>query len=311
MKQYLNMLQRILDEGYDTLDDRTGTGTRAVFGHQMRFDLQEGFPLVTTKFVSYKNILHELLWMLRGETNIKTLVDNGCYIWSEWPARHYAKVSNEFKWDSASSEERKAFVKEFNNRIKEDINFARDFGDLGPVYGKQWRFWPYHDAKQGNKLFDQLAMVIHRIKTNPTCRRLIVSAWNAPYIEEMGVKGLPPCHFQFQFNIRSGEFLDCHMNIRSWDTFLGGTYNIAQYAFLTHIIAKITGYQVGHLVISSGNTHLYLNHIEQAKLQLTREPYPLPKLKIAKHDVVEAYTVNDFEIDGYKHHPKIKADVSV
>lgn len=309
MKQYLDMLKTIIDDGYDTLNDRTGTGTRAVFGHQLRFNLQKGFPLVTTKEVSHKNIIHELLWMVSGSTNIKYLVDNNCNIWNEWPGKFYANKTGEVNWDSLTTKDRKKFIKSFATRIKEDEKFAAEWGSIGPGYGAQWRNWQYYDG--GMKRYDQLQTIINRIKTYPTCRRLIINAWNAPLIDEMGVRGLPPCHFCYQFNVRSNQFLDCHMNIRSWDVFLGGSYNLAQYAFLTHMVAQVTGYEVGDLIVSSGNTHLYMNHISQAKLQLKRTPKTLPTLNIAKHANINYYTFNDFEIVGYKHHPKIKADISV
>ena len=300
MIQYLDMLDTILHKGYDTLNDRTGTGTRAVFGYQLRFDLQEGFPLVTTKKVHVKSIIHEALWMLRGDTNIKYLVDNDVKIWSDWPHRYYVKQTGD-----------DITVNEFSKRIKEDSKFAAEWGCCGPIYGRQWRHWPHYHEKTGFGLFDQLQTVISRIKTNPTCRRLIISAWNAPYIEEMAIRGLPPCHFSMQYNVRSDTFLDCHMNLRSADAFLGTPFNIAQYSFILSMIAQVTNYKPGHLIISFGNCHLYLNHLDQAQLQLQRKPYKLPTLKITKHDNINDYVYDDFEIVDYTHHPRIKADISV
>jgi len=560
MKQYLDMLSKIMEEGYDTANDRTGVGTRAIFGHQMRFNLIEGFPLVTTKKIHTKSIIHELLWMLKGSTNIKYLVDNDVKIWNEWPHRYYVKQTG----DDIS-------VKEFAARIKADDKFAEKWGELGPVYGYQWVHWndlklvkvknfpiedpkipyskelidpdyssnkygyvgkvfssktygefivineyknekgwtvhdcqstfngyiaksksrqaidlgeivnPYYPSIQGvacmgeiedldkhlykllrptwegmisrcysesdvcydsygdkgvfvdsswlilsnfikdfksienwqlkleypneysidkdfsasnkysvstckwmnkqsqvlnsglcsfikctkdeksivcpskknacdivgtsswkvnkclreNKLTEsgwkveyldspsdfkyvydecnQIKKVIASIKHNPTCRRLIVSAWNAPLIETMGVKGLPPCHVMWQFNVREGKYLDCQMYIRSWDTALGGPFNIAQYAFLTHMVAKVTKLDPGHLIISSGNTHIYSNHFDGIRDQLTREPRPLPKLEWTRNPIssIDDFVYEDFKITGYDPHPHISFTIAV
>ena len=225
MREYLDLMQRILDEGVEK-SDRTGTGTISVFGHQMRFDLSEGFPVVTTKKVHLKSVIHELLWFISGETNIGYLQDNGVRIWNEW---------------------------------------ADENGDLGPVYGKQWRRWKTQDGTE----VDQLAKAIEMIKTNPNSRRIIVSAWNAGELDEMA---LMPCHAFFQFRVANGK-LDCQLYQRSADVFLGVPFNIASYALLTHMVAQVCGLEAGEFVHTIGDAHLYLNHLEQAKLQLSREPF--------------------------------------
>ena len=264
MRNYLDLLQDILDHGVKK-EDRTGTGTLSVFGRQLRFDLTAGFPLVTTKKLHIRSIIHELLWFLSGNTNIRYLQENGVTIWDEW---------------------------------------ADENGDLGPVYGSQWRSWP---APDGRKI-DQISQVVEQIKRNPDSRRLLVSAWNVAEIERMA---LPPCHYAFQFYVADGK-LSCMLNMRSVDTFLGLPFNIASYALLTHMVAQQCGLQVGELVWSGGDVHLYSNHIEQAKLQLTREPYPLPKLVIKrKPESLFDYKYEDFEIVGYQCHPPIKAPIAV
>jgi thymidylate synthase len=264
MIQYLNLLQYILDNGIEK-NDRTGVGTRSVFGYQMRFDLQNGFPLVTTKKLHLRSIIYELLWFIHGDTNIKYLHDNNVSIWDEW---------------------------------------ADENGDLGPIYGKQWRRW---ETKDGSAI-DQLSWVINEIKNNPNSRRLIVSAWNVAEIAEMK---LPPCHVLFQFYVANNK-LSCQLYQRSADVFLGVPFNIASYALLTHMIAQVTGLQVGEFIHTFGDVHLYLNHIEQAKLQLSREPFPLPQLKL-NPDIrnIDDFKFEDIEIVNYQSHPAIKADVAV
>ena len=264
MKQYLDLLQYILDNGIEK-NDRTGVGTRSVFGYQMRFDLQNGFPLVTTKKLHLRSIIYELLWFIHGDTNIKFLHDNNVSIWDEW---------------------------------------ADENGDLGPIYGKQWRRW---EGKDG-KVIDQLSWVINEIIKNPNSRRLIVSAWNVAEISEMK---LPPCHVLFQFYVANNK-LSCQLYQRSADVFLGVPFNIASYALLTHMIAQVTGLQVGEFIHTFGDVHLYLNHIEQAKLQLSREPFPLPQLKL-NPDIknIDDFKFEDIEIINYQAHPSIKADVAV
>ena len=264
MKQYLDLLERILREGVEK-SDRTGTGTLSIFGHQMRFDLSDGFPLLTTKKLHLKSIIYELLWFLRGDTNIEYLHDHGVTIWDEW---------------------------------------ADAKGDLGHIYGYQWRSWPRPDGTS----LDQIAQVVNDIKHTPDSRRLIVSAWNAGDIEHMA---LPPCHALFQFYVANGR-LSCQLYQRSADTFLGVPFNIASYALLTMMIAQVCDLQPGEFVHSLGDTHIYLNHIEQVKLQLTREPRPLPHMVINPEvkDIFSFY-YEDFELRDYNPHPHIKGAISV
>lgn len=264
MKQYHDLCRHILENGV-VKEDRTGTGTTSVFGYQMRFNLQEGFPLITTKKLHIRSIIHELLWFISGETNVRYLQENGVRIWNEW---------------------------------------ADEDGNLGPVYGSQWRSFPRPDGSS----VDQLAQVIEQIKTNPDSRRLIVSAWNPGQLDEMA---LPPCHLLFQFYVADGK-LSCQLYQRSADTFLGVPFNIASYALLTHMVAHVTGLEVGDFVHTLGDAHIYHNHLEQVELQLSREPRPLPKLNIVR-DVpsIESFCFEDFEILGYDPHPHIKGEVSV
>jgi thymidylate synthase len=264
MKQYLDYLAHIMQHGV-TKKDRTGTGTKSVFGCQMRFDLQEGFPAVTTKKLHLRSIIHELLWFLKGETNIKYLKENGVSIWDEW----------------ADAE-----------------------GDLGPVYGKQWRRWETADGRA----VDQISQVIEQIKVNPDSRRLIVSAWNVGELERMA---LAPCHLLFQFYVAEGR-LSCQLYQRSADSFLGVPYNIASYSLLTSMIAEQCGLRAGEFVWTGGDCHIYSNHMEQVSLQLTREPYPLAQLNIKrKPDSILDYKFEDFELVNYQSHPHIPAPVAV
>jgi thymidylate synthase len=264
MRSYLDLLADVLEHGTDK-GDRTGTGTRSVFGRQLRFDLSDGFPLLTTKKLHLRSIIHELLWFLKGETNIAYLNANGVTIWDEWA----------------------------------DAN-----GDLGPVYGSQWRSWPDY---QGGHI-DQIANVIEAIKRNPNSRRLIVSAWNPAEVDEMA---LPPCHCLFQFYVANGR-LSCQLYQRSADIFLGVPFNIASYALLTAMVAQATGYQPGEFVHTLGDAHLYANHFEQARLQLTREPLPLPTLRLNPEvSDLFAFGFDDIAIEGYEAHASIKAPIAV
>lgn len=264
MEKYLELLDRILSEGVRK-DDRTGTGTLSVFGHQMRFDLSDGFPLLTTKKLHVKSIIYELLWFLKGETNVRYLQEHGVRIWNEW---------------------------------------ADENGDLGPVYGHQWRSWPDYDGGH----IDQIEYVLNQIRTNPNSRRMIVSAWNVAEVNRMA---LPPCHTLFQFYVAHSR-LSLQLYQRSADTFLGMPFNIASYALLCMMMAQVTGLEPGELVYTTGDTHLYLNHLDQARLQLTREPRPLPTMQL-NPDVKSLYDFKfeDFELVGYDPWPHIKADVSV
>ena len=264
MRLYLDLLEKLLDEGV-TKDDRTGTGTRSLFGHQMRFDLSEGFPLLTTKKLHTRSIFHELLWFLRGDTHLRYLHEHGVSIWDEW---------------------------------------ADEDGELGPIYGYQWRSWPGPDGRN----HDQISRVVDEIRTNPDSRRLVVSAWNVADLERMA---LPPCHTLFQFYVAQGR-LSCQLYQRSADVFLGVPFNIASYALLTHLVARVTGYEPGDFVHTFGDVHLYSNHVEQARLQLTREPRPLPRLRLDP----SVTSLFDFEyehitLEGYDPHPHIPAPVAV
>ena len=292
MRQYHELMDRVLREGIDK-SDRTGTGTRSVFGHQMRFDLAEGFPMVTTKKLHLKSILHELIWFISGDTNIRYLCQNGVRIWDDWPYATYAKSAD---YDGID-------MKEFAARIASDADFAAKWGDLGPVYGYQWRFWP-----GPNGPVDQLRDVLEGIRLNPDGRRHIVSAWNPGYIDQMA---LPPCHAFFQFYVVDGK-LSCQLYQRSADIFLGVPFNIASYALLIHMMAQDLGLGVGDFVHTLGDAHIYSNHMDQVRLQLSREPRALPTLKL--NPSVKSlfdFRYEDVELVGYDSHPHIPAPVAV
>ena len=263
MQQYLDLLTRILDDGVEK-GDRTGTGTRSVFGHQMRFDLTAGFPLVTTKKIHTRSVFAELLWFLRGDTNVKWLQDRGVTIWDEW---------------------------------------ADEAGDLGPVYGYQWRSWPTPDGRH----VDQIAQVVEQIHRDPDSRRHIVSAWNVADIPQMA---LAPCHTMFQFYVADGR-LSCQLYQRSADVFLGVPFNIASYALLTQMVAAQAGLEVGEFVWTGGDVHIYDNHVEQVRTQLERDPYPYPSLRLAPRESIFDYEFEDVEVLGYVSHPTIKAPIAV
>ncbi len=264
MQQYLNLLKDVMENGFEK-SDRTGTGTKSLFGYQMRFDLSEGFPLLTTKKLHLKSIIYELLWFLKGSTNVKYLQENGVRIWNEW---------------------------------------ARENGDLGPIYGYQWRSWP--DYNGGH--IDQISQVIESIKKNPDSRRHIVSAWNVGALNDMA---LPPCHILFQFYVADGK-LSCQLYQRSADIFLGVPFNIASYSILLMMIAQVTGLKPGHFVHTLGDAHIYLNHVEQVKLQLSREPLPLPTVTLNPdiHNIFD-FDFNDIQLTNYQAHPHIKGEISV
>ncbi len=306
-ESYLDLLEHILKNGVKKTD-RTGTGTTSLFGYQMRFNLADGFPLLTTKKVPIKSIIHELLWFMRGDTNLKYLADNNVHIWDEWPYKAYLKRNN-LPVPTTESDEWNTGIKEFVEKIKTDEAFAKDYGNLGPIYGYQWRSWPTPDGKH----IDQLANVIEQIKNNPDSRRLIVSAWNVADIEEMSKAGLPPCHCFFQFYVADGK-LSCQLYQRSCDTFLGVPFNIASYAIFTMILAQICDLKPGEFVWTGGDVHLYSNHIEQAKLQLTRrnDIRPMPRMTInPDKKKIEDFTIDDFELTDYNPHEGIKAPIAV
>jgi thymidylate synthase len=274
MRQYLDLVKHVLEHGNEK-GDRTGTGTKSVFGYQMRFDLSEGFPMVTTKKLHLKSIIHELLWFIKGDTNVKYLQENGVRIWNEW---------------------------------------ADENGDLGPVYGHQWRNW-------NSESIDQLAEVIETLKNNPNSRRMLVSAWNPSVLPDTSVSfeenvangkaALPPCHAFFQFYVADGK-LSCQLYQRSADVFLGVPFNIASYALLTMMMAQVCGYEYGDFIHTFGDAHIYSNHFEQVELQLTREPYPLPTMKINPNvKSIFDFTFDDFELVNYQHHPHIKGAVAI
>jgi len=301
MKQYLDLVRHIRDHGVKK-EDRTGTGTTSIFGYQMRFDLSEGFPLVTSKKVHLKSILHELLWFIRGDTNIRYLVENGVGIWNDWPFQSWLRKTGEEDLYPMYSPEWKEKKKEFIQRIKDDAAFAEEHGDLGPVYGRQWRNF------EG---VDQLAQLVEDIKSNPDSRRLIVSAWNPKDIPVMVKSGLPPCHSLFQFYVTEGR-LSCQLYQRSADVFLGVPFNIASYAILTLMIAQVTGLKPGDFVHTFGDAHLYSNHMDQVEEQLSRTTFPLPTLKINPEvDNLFDFVYDDFELLDYQAHGPISAPVAV
>jgi thymidylate synthase len=305
---YLDLIERIKSEGVQK-GDRTGTGTLSIFGHQMRFDLAKGFPLLTTKKVPIKSIIHELIWFLRGDTNIKYLVDNNVGIWNEWPYKAYLKKNN-IEIPKTGSVEWVEGLKQFVEKIKADEQFAKEYGELGPVYGKQWRCWK--DSETG-LCIDQIQNVIDQIKNDPNSRRILVNAWDVSYIAEMAKSGLPPCHCLFQFYVANGK-LSCQLYQRSCDIFLGVPFNIASYALLTMMIAQITGLEPGEFIWTGGDIHLYNNHLDQANEQLSRRndlrPMPIMKINpLVKN--IEEFTIDDFELINYNPHESIKAPIAV
>ncbi|MEZ7173169.1 thymidylate synthase [Sporosarcina sp. OR05] len=313
MKQYLELCTHILENG-TVKEDRTGTGTISVFGYQMRFDLQKGFPLMTTKKTAFRLIATELLWFLKGDTNLRTLILERNPIWDEWGFERWV-TSEEYTGPDMTDFGRRSVKDEqfaevyaqemdaYKRRVVEDDVFAEKYGNLGPIYGKQWRSWSTADGS-----IDQIKLLIEGLKNNPDSRRHIVSAWNPSEVADMA---LPPCHTMFQFYVAEGK-LSCQLYQRSADVFLGVPFNIASYALLVHLIAEECGLEVGEFVHTLGDAHIYLNHMEQVKEQLSREPRALPTLKLNKEGKsIFDMTFEDISIEGYDPHPKIKAPIAV
>ena len=299
---YEELLRDVFENGVNK-GDRTGTGTRSVFGRQIRYDLSLGFPLITTKKVAFRLVATELLWFLKGESNIKPLLEQKNPIWTEWPFVAYLEHM-EIPVPENGSEEWVARKKQFESDILADPEFAELHGDLGPVYGVQWRSWPAPDGSE----IDQIQRVMNDLRSNPDSRRHIVSAWNVASLDEMA---LQPCHAFFQFYVAEGK-LSCQLYQRSSDMFLGVPFNIASYALLTHMIAQQLDLEVGEFIWTSGDTHIYNNHVEQVERQLSREPRPLPRLVIKRKPAsIDDYKLEDFEIAGYDPHDRIEAQVSV
>lgn len=302
--QYLDLLQDILDNGFEKKEFNSGIAIKSVFGRMMRFNLNEGFPLLTTKKVFMRGIIHELVWFLRGETNIKYLVDNEVHIWDDWPYKEYKKLMEKKEVPNMTQEE-------FIAKIKADSVFAKKYGELGPVYGRQWRRWPAADGRE----IDQLAWAIEKTKKYPDRKHVVISAWNPEYVYEMARPGtsmaIPPCHTLFNINVTNGR-LSLSLYQRSADTFLGVPFNIASYSLLAMVLAQVCGYKYGDFVHMLGDTHLYGNHYEQAKEQMKRKPRSFPQVKI-NPDLKDINNIRfeDFELIGYDPHPPIKGEITV
>ena len=302
--QYLDLLTDIMATGYEKKEFNSGITLKSVFGRMMRFDLSQGFPLLTTKRVFWKGIIHELIWFLRGDVNIGYLAQNGVHIWDEWAYREYAKAAKAGDVPEMS-------IEDFGQKIAADEEFSVKWGELGPVYGRQWRHWTASDGRE----IDQLKWAIMKLKKYPDRKHVVVSAWNPEYIYEMAAPGttmaIPPCHTMFQFNVQ-GDRLSCMLFQRSGDMFLGVPFNIASYALLTMIVAQVCGYKPGEFVHTLGDAHIYSNHYEQVALQTQREPRPFPTMTInpAKTDI-DDFVYEDFELSGYDPHPSIKGQITV
>ncbi|MBT2582109.1 thymidylate synthase [Planococcus sp. ISL-109] len=313
MRQYLALCEHILEQGAKK-EDRTGTGTLSVFGHQMRFDLAQGFPLMTTKKTAFRLIVSELLWFIKGDTNVQTLLKDNNHIWDEWAFSQWVEspeyngpdmidFGRRAQRDPEFAEIYKEQMSKFQEKILQDDEFAHKYGDLGPVYGKQWRSWAKTDGGQ----LDQLKNVVESIKNNPDSRRHLVTAWNPEFIDDMA---LPPCHIMFQFYVADGK-LSCQLYQRSADVFLGVPFNIASYALLTHLVARECGLEPGEFIHTTGDTHLYVNHLDQVREQLSREPRTLPALKLTEGKSMFDMEMEDIKLEGYDPHPRIKAPVAV
>ncbi|WP_282920357.1 thymidylate synthase [Ignavigranum ruoffiae] len=313
MQAYLDLVEKVLNEG-QRKDDRTGVGTLSLFGYQMRFDLNQGFPLLTTKRVPFSLVKSELLWFLRGDSNIRYLLEHQNHIWDEWAFEKYV-ASEDYRGPDMTdfglrAEQDPKFKKvyqeemsKFQQKVLADQKFAEKYGDLGRVYGRQWRSW----QKRDGQTIDQISQVIENIRNHPDSRRLIVSAWNPEDVPDMA---LPPCHTLFQFYVQDQK-LSCQLYQRSADIFLGVPFNIASYALLTHLIARETGLEVGEFVHTLGDAHLYLNHLDQAKTLLQRQPKPLPQLEITSNRPLDQLEMEDIQLHNYQPHPTIKAPIAV
>ncbi len=302
--QYIDLLKDIMKNGHEKHEFNTGIAVKSVFGRMMRFDLNKGFPLLTTKKVFFRGILHELVWFLRGDANIKYLVDNDVHIWDDWPYKEYKKLMEKKSVPDMTQEE-------FIAKIKTDSKFAKKYGELGPVYGRQWRRWPASDGRE----IDQLAWAIEKTKKYPDRKHVVVSAWNPEYVYEMAKPGtsmaIPPCHTIFNINVTNGR-LSLSLYQRSADTFLGVPFNIASYALLTMILAQVTGNKVGDFVHMLGDTHIYGNHYDQVKEQIKRKPRPFPTIKINPNlKNIDDIKFEDFELVDYNPHPPIKGEITV
>ena len=303
--EYLRLLDHLLSRGHRKTD-RTGTGTLSVSGYQMRFPLDRGFPLLTTKKVPFRVLAEELFWFIRGDTSLRSLLLKDVHIWDEWPFKSWLQRTGQ-AIPPPHEDGWKTLIADFRSRVLADEKFAAEYGDLGPVYGAQWRRWTAPDGRQ----FDQLAEALRLIRTSPDSRRIVVSAWNPADIEEMAVAGLPPCHLLFQFLVRDGE-LDCLLYQRSCDVFLGVPFNIASYALLTRLVASVCGLRPGDFVWTGGDVHLYLNHVDQARAQLSREPREAPTLEV-RPGAADLFALGweDLSLSGYDPHPALSAPVAV
>lgn len=302
--QYLDLLADIMENGYEKHEYNTGIALKSVFGRMMRFDLSQGFPLLTTKKMFVRGIIHELVWFLRGDTNIKYLVDQDIHIWDDWAHKEYDKAAKRGEVPPLT-------IDEFAAQIKADAEFAKKWGELGPVYGRQWRRWQASDGRE----IDQLTWAINKIKKYPDRKHVVVSAWNPEFIYEMALPGtsmaLPPCHTLYQFNVMNGR-LSCQLFQRSCDSFLGAPFNIASYALLTQVVAHLTGFEPGEFIHTFGDVHIYSNHYDQVRLQLSREPRPLPIMKINPSlQSIDDVQYSDFTLEGYDPHPMIRGDITV
>ncbi len=303
-QQYLDLLDDIMKNGSEKKEFNSGIGLRSVFGRQIRFDLSEGFPLLTTKKVFLKGIIYELLWFLKGDSNIKYLVENGVHIWDEWAYKPYKKEMEADKVEKMTQEE-------FVEKIKTDDKFAMRWGELGPVYGRQWRKWLTSDGRE----IDQIGWAVEKLRKTPTRKHVVISAWNPEFIYEMAAPGkamaLPPCHTIYQLDVREGK-LSLHLYQRSADSFLGVPFNIASYALLTMMLAQVVGFEPGEFVHTYGDVHIYANHFDQVKEQLKRKPRPFPKMKLnPKIKDIDKFDYNDFTLENYDPHPPIKGEVTV